>query len=59
MLPTITKKIQKGYKMKMEFIKDKEVENWETVVDFWDGVDAKEVLNFLEENDRKVKETIA
>jgi len=57
MLPTISKKIQKWYKMKIEFIKDTNIENWETVVDFWDGVDTKKVLDFLEENGRKMEKT--
>jgi hypothetical protein len=59
MLPIITKKIQEGYKMKIEFIKNEDQGEWKTVVDFQDGVDAKEVLDFLEEDGRKVEETIS
>lgn len=59
MLPTITKKIQDGYKMKIEFIKDNEVDNWETVIDFWDWIKAQEVLDFLEKDGRKTEKTTA
>ena len=55
-LPIISEKIKKGYKIKFEIIDNED--NWETVVDFWDGVNAKEVLDFLEEQDgRKVEKT--
>jgi len=56
MLPTLAKKIQSWYKLKVEFIEDDD--NWNTVVDFWDWVDAKEVLEFLEsENGWEMEKT--
>ena len=59
MLATITKKIQDWYKVKIEFIKDNEVDNWKTVVDFGDWVKAQEVLDFLKKDGRKMEKTTA
>ena len=42
-----------------DYVKDDKIDNWETVVDFWNWVKAEEVLDFLEKDGREVEETIA
>ena len=58
-LSIILDKLNNWQEIKVLIDENDKSDNWETVVDFWDWVDANEVLDFLEKNGRKVEEATA